>query len=163
MNTNPMFYTLGGRPTRYALACGYVESNDRARLSIPSPSAGLILVTTANGASLYHGRKIKDARAAFDSATRHGATLRIFDNGGKTLDRYTIMPPRWATSYRGNGADNWGASWGWACIVSGVDPRGISGHETATPGPHLGRRIAWADLPDAVQAFARSTFPEFTP
>ena len=92
---------------------------------------------------------------------RYGTTLRVYDNAGKTLDRYTIIPPRNATEHRGNGAMNGGAPWGWACIVSGVDPRGVSGHATATPGPHLGRRIAWDALPEAVQRLAARAFPEF--
>lgn len=92
---------------------------------------------------------------------RYGTTLRIYDNGGKTADRYTILPPRNATAYRYDGPKNWGAHWGWACIVSGDDPRGCSGHETATPGAHLGRRIHWCDLPEPVQRFACEAFPEF--
>lgn len=93
---------------------------------------------------------------------RYGTALRIYDNGGRTLDRYTILPPRWATAYRYNGPENWGAPWGWACICSSASGH-FSGHETATPGRHLGRRIHWQDLPADVQAFARDAFPEWAP
>ena len=90
----------------------------------------------------------------------YGTTLRIYDNGGKTADRYTIIPPRNATAYRFDGAKSWGAPWGWACIVSSPDGH-VSGHETATPGDHLGRRIRWDELPEYVQEFSARSFPEF--
>lgn len=62
--------TKAGRLTRYALACGYVETNAGARLSIPSPSAGVLLVTSPEGGALYNGRNLKHARAVFDNAHR---------------------------------------------------------------------------------------------
>lgn len=85
-------------------------------------------------------------------------TLRIYDNGGKTFDRYTIIPPRWAGPlYRErNGL--------WTCIGASsrpFHPQGLGQHVTATPGPHLGKRITWDQLPPDVQKFARQTFPEF--
>lgn len=92
----------------------------------------------------------------------YGTALRIYDNGGKTADRYTIVPPRNATSYRFDGADNWGARWGWACIVSSTTGH-VSGHETATPGAHLGRRIHWRDLPESVRLMCYRDFARFVP
>lgn len=92
---------------------------------------------------------------------RYGTVLRIYDNGGKTCDRYTIIPPRWA-----------GAQWrenypgGWQAIGSNAapfHPQGIGMHVSATPGPHLGKRIHWGALPEDVQKFARQSFPEFAP
>lgn len=26
----------------------------------------------------------------------YGCALRVYDNGGRTMDRYTAIPPRWA-------------------------------------------------------------------
>lgn len=65
------FKTKRGRLTRYALACGYLEKAPLgAVLSVPSPSAGLILVQSANGSELYRGRDLKTARGIFDNAHR---------------------------------------------------------------------------------------------
>lgn len=90
---------------------------------------------------------------------RYGCTLRIYDNGGKTFDRFTCVPPRWAHQHRERtgGFEAIGAS------ANPFHPQGFGQHCTATPGPHLGKRIAWADLPEDVQKFARQSFPEFCP
>lgn len=92
----------------------------------------------------------------------YGTTLRLYDNGGRSADRFTVIPPRNATAYRGDGSHNWGAPWGWACLVSSESGH-VSGHETATPGAHLGRRIHWRDLPAVVQRMCYADFPEFVP
>lgn len=89
---------------------------------------------------------------------RYGTTLRIFDNGGKTVDRYTIMPARWDKKYRERtpGAfDAIGAS------EFPFHPQGFGMHTTAMAGPHLGKRVAWDTLPPDVQKFARQSFPEY--
>jgi len=89
----------------------------------------------------------------------YGCALRVYDNGGKTFDRYTIIPPRWATEYRER-------SLLWTAIGSSehpFHPQGFGQHVMAAPGPHLGKRIHWWDLPADVQRFARDTFPEFCP
>lgn len=83
--------------------------------------------------------------------------LRIYDNGGKTADRYTIIPPRsaWRTFKRGQF---------WECIGCNAypfHPQGIGMHCEATPGPHLGKRAEFSALPADVQKFARQSFPEF--
>ena len=87
---------------------------------------------------------------------RYGCHLRIYDNGGKTADRYTILPPKWADRAE------WGGGCGtWVALGASRDPfhpQGVGMHGTATPGPHLGRRIGWDDLPPKVQQFARQTF-----
>ncbi len=86
-------------------------------------------------------------------------TLRIFDNGGRTFDRYTILPPRWARDCRErNGL--------WEAIGASehpYHPQGFGMHVSASPGPHLGKRITWPELPPDVQRFARSTWPEYAP
>ena len=86
----------------------------------------------------------------------YGARVRIWDAGERFADRYTILPPRTAgTDWRGNGRD-------WFGIGSGAHPfhpQGFGQHIEASPGSHLGRRIAWADLPPDAQRFARQTFP----
>lgn len=89
---------------------------------------------------------------------RYGCALRIYDNGGKTADRYTCIPPRWAKGYRDRGL--------WEAIgASGhpFHPLGFGQYCTAAPGPHLGRRIHWDRLPPDVQTFARQSFPGYCP
>ena len=95
---------------------------------------------------------------------RYGTALRLYDNGGKTCDRFTILPPRWAGKAhhysRNPRAPRWSA------IASGpapFHPQGYGQHVGADAGPHLGRRIKWAELPADVQRFARQAFPEFAP
>lgn len=90
----------------------------------------------------------------------YGTALRIYDNGGETFDRYTILPPRYAgEAYRERALGMWTA------IASSADPyhpQGFGQHVSAMPGRHLGHRIHWDDLPADVQRFARESFPPFT-
>lgn len=89
---------------------------------------------------------------------RYGTFLRDYDNGGKTFDRYTIVPPRWAKEEREhNGFNTIGAS------EQPFHPQGFGQHTTVMPGPHLGKRVRWADLPADVQKFARQSFPDYAP
>lgn len=66
-------------------------------------------------------------------------TKRLYDNGGKTADRYTLVH---MDQPEGRGL--------FACF--GFDenpfhPQGFGQHSTAMPGRHLGRRINPDDLP----------------
>lgn len=92
---------------------------------------------------------------------RYGTVLRIFDNNGKSFDRYTICPPRWANEYR-NELDRRlfeviGSS------DSPFHPQGFGQHTMAMVGSHLGKRIKWENLPVDVQKFATQNFPEYAP
>lgn len=91
---------------------------------------------------------------------RYGTVLRCYDNGGRSLDRYTIIPPRWAGRDYRERSDAW-------CAIGSCDrpfhPQGFGQHCSAAPGPHLGKRIHWRDLPADVQRFARQAFSEFAP
>lgn len=90
---------------------------------------------------------------------RYGTVLRCYDDGGKTWDRYTIIPPRWAREYREQPAL-------FECIAASerpFHPQGFGLHCTAMPGPHLGKRVKWSELPADVQRFARQSFPEYAP
>jgi len=91
---------------------------------------------------------------------RYGTVLRIFDNGGKTCDRYTIMPPRWAKDYREKAPGEFVAL---GANAFPFHPQGFGMHVSAMAGSHLGKRITWAALPVDVQRFARQSFPEFSP
>lgn len=98
----------------------------------------------------------------------YGCPLRVWDNGGKTADRYTILPPR---SQRA--AERWlhagiTGEVGWEGLAASAEPfhpQGFGQHITgAQAGQHLGQRITWAELPAAVQRFARaSVLGEYCP
>lgn len=98
---------------------------------------------------------------------RYGTALRLYDNGGASMDRYTIIPPRWAHQYRQNANGNTrGDSRLFMACASSVDPYaacGVGLTTEAMPGQHLGKRIHWKLLPQQVQQFAREVFPEFCP
>lgn len=87
---------------------------------------------------------------------RWGTVLRCYDNRGRSADRYTILPPRWADDYRD------GALWaGIAASSEPFHPQGFGQTCYAMPGPHLGRRVHWSNLPVDVRRFAAQTFPQF--
>lgn len=90
---------------------------------------------------------------------RYGTELRVYDNGGKTFDRYTILPPRYAKGYKErNGL--------WEAIGSSecpFHPQGFGMHIAAAAGYHLGKRIHWDTLPASVKQFAKQSFPEYCP
>ena len=46
--------------------------------------------------------------SAATNRRRYGSALRIYDNGGRTADRFTILPPRNAgAEYRGRAPGSW--------------------------------------------------------
>lgn len=73
-----------------------------------------------------------------------------YDNGVETADRYTIFPRG-----RGWGAfiDNKGRRVRFALALSDdpSHPLGVSQWGECWPGRHLGRRIAWGDMPENVR------------
>lgn len=81
-------------------------------------------------------------------------SLRCYDNGGKTADRYTILPPRWASK-----GWRWNEMWmGVGCNERPFHPQGIGGMVTAMAGRHLGKRVEFSSLPNDVRAYARTFF-----
>jgi hypothetical protein len=91
---------------------------------------------------------------------RYGTVLRCYDNGGKTWDRYTIVPPRWAKDEREHAPGTFMAI---AASEHPFHPQGFGQHTAAMPGAHLGKRVCWSGLPPDVQQFARQSFPEYAP
>lgn len=88
---------------------------------------------------------------------RYGCLLRVYDNGGRTCDRFTIIPPRSALQYR-DSPGNWQAI---GASENPFSPQGFGMHVNARPGLHLGKRVHWKTLPTQVQKFAQRAFPEF--
>ena len=86
---------------------------------------------------------------------RYGTVLRCYDNGGKTADRYTILPPRWDSHKHRGRFSGVGAS------AFPFDPQGYGQWGEFAPGPHLGKRVHWDSLPEDVQKLARQSFPEY--
>ena len=81
-------------------------------------------------------------------------TVRIYDNSGKTFDRYTAVfmdqPER-------DGC--------FAALAMSVDPfhpQGIGQHTEAMPGRHLGRRVGIDALPQACRRFMENEHEEIT-
>jgi hypothetical protein len=100
------------------------------------------------------GDPFKAAPGILDPAPRrtrrkYGAPVRVWCDGAW----YTAMPPR---------SERAAAQWrhddgAWECVVirhDGRHPRTA----TYAPGPHLGVRVAWGDIPPAVQAWLRASF-----
>lgn len=73
-------------------------------------------------------------------------SVSIYDNGGKTADRYTAIDMR-----RHERAPGTYAAIGFD--VEPFHPLGIGQHTTAMPGRHLGKRVRLIDLPTHARQF----------
>lgn len=71
--------------------------------------------------------------------------LRIYDNGGKTVDRYTAVYMR--------EPEHGGLFAALGMSADPFHPQGFGQHCTAKPGRHLGKRVSFDDLPAACQRF----------
>lgn len=89
---------------------------------------------------------------------RYGCTLRIYDKAD-CFDRYTLVPPRWASQYKVR-RGLWNAL---AASENPFHPQGFGQHVEVAPGHWLGARIKWSELPEKVQKWARQEYPEFCP
>lgn len=69
--------------------------------------------------------------------------VRIYDNGGKTVDRYTVV---YMDCQEGRGL--YGAL---GMSAQPFHPQGFGQHCTAMPGRHLGLRITFEELPQDCQ------------
>jgi hypothetical protein len=70
--------------------------------------------------------------------------IRIFDNGGKTADRYTVVylsMPDSRDIFHRQTFESLGMS------AEPFHPQGVGMHGAAIPGSHLGKRIRWEQLP----------------
>ncbi len=88
-----------------------------------------------------------------DSSRNKVRVARVFDNGGKTMDRYTAT-----FELSPDGEDNWMEYPGdvpgtLACVHISEDtsPRGVSMWSRCYPDSDLGKEITFEDLPKNVQ------------
>lgn len=97
---------------------------------------------------LQTGKKVKVWDTAEQQAAHaHLATQpkkvnSIYDNGGKTLDRFTFVlnePTRDKTCRL------------WTCLGTCATGRAFSQHSLAMKGRHLGRLVQWAELDPELQ------------
>lgn len=70
----------------------------------------------------------------------------IYDNGGKSVDRYTVVYDALSTVGRTDLFESLGMS------DNPTHPQGIGQHSACLPGAHLGKRIEFSDLPADCQA-----------
>jgi hypothetical protein len=78
--------------------------------------------------------------------------IRIYDNGGKTFDRYTAV---YMTISEGVGL--YGAR---GMSENPTHPQGFGQYCSAQPGKHLGKRISFDALPAACQKLILSDIGE---
>lgn len=81
--------------------------------------------------------------------------LKIYDNGGETYDRYTIVLQN-RRYFNGD--------WLYQCLGLSEDPTypqyGFSQWGECIPGRHLGKIIQWKDLPEKVRTHAKERLLE---
>jgi hypothetical protein len=84
--------------------------------------------------------------------------VRCYDNGGSTIDRYTVV---FTGRYRHKTG---GVFWNYGLSANPCHPQGVGslgeGYEQIDRPSysHLGKPIAWADLPEAVRNFIMSEY-----
>ena len=79
--------------------------------------------------------------------------MRIYDNDGRTFDRYTVVFMDLQECRKGQ----------FRCLCMSdnpTHPQGFCEHSTAVPGTHLGRRIKFNLLPEACQKMVKIDRPD---
>lgn len=80
------------------------------------------------------------------TSQRQSHRIQLYDNGGKTYDRYTAMfldrPETKPDQFEALGFNE-----------EPYAAQGFGQHCTAMPGKHLGKRIKLSDLPEAARKF----------
>ena len=84
--------------------------------------------------------------------TFNGHQIACYDNGGKTIDRYTVVyldePERAVNTFAAVGMN-----------AEPFHPQGFGQHTTAMLGRHLGRRVALSTLPADCQKLVARDCP----
>lgn len=81
--------------------------------------------------------------------------VRLYDNGGKTFDRYTAV---YMDEIERSGL--YGAR---AMSDQPFSPQGFGCYTSAAPGRHLGRRIKFEELPADCQRLVLQDLEEYVP
>ncbi len=85
----------------------------------------------------------------------YGCPLRIYQDALRP-SAYTILPPR-----SGLSMERWRSRYGWDSLYI---TEGLCTRQFNNPGPHLGQRIHWNDLPPSAQrALRASAFGQYCP
>ncbi len=86
--------------------------------------------------------------------TIHGQRIKCYDNGGATVDRYTVVFLDQPEPAKGH----------FACLGMNCEPfhpQGFGQHSSAMDGAHLGKLIRFEDLsPDCRELVLRDLYPE---
>jgi len=80
-----------------------------------------------------------------------GHSIRVYDDGGRTIDRYTVV-------FMDQPEHSFICGRSFACLgMNGAPfhPQGFCQHSQARIGTHLGKRIAFSSLPDDCQRAVR--------
>lgn len=77
--------------------------------------------------------------------------IKCYDNGGKTLDRYTVV----YLDYPENQPKTFAAR---AMSNHPFHPQGFGQYTTAMVGRHLGKKIQFKDLPEDCQKLVKQDF-----
>jgi hypothetical protein len=98
--------------------------------------------------------------------TINGFRVKVYDNGGKTFDRYTVVfldRKLWGYGPRQRQQGGMGRLL-YPCLGMSSNPfapNGFGQHSDAALGPHLGKRIPFSALPELSQKCAmRDLTPE---
>ena len=83
----------------------------------------------------------------------NGHRVRCYDNGGKTCDRFTAV-------YLDSPESQPGTFYALGASERPFHPQGFGQHCAAALGRHLGRRVAFSDLPADVQRAIRQDCPK---
>ena len=75
--------------------------------------------------------------------------IRCYDDGGKSVDRYTVVYMDWPENKPGRFYSCVGMS------DAPFHPQGVGQHSIATVGRHLGKRIQFEDLPEDCRELVR--------
>jgi len=91
----------------------------------------------------------------------YGYPIKVYDNGGKTWDRYIVLymhPINFQNEMRKNG-------YGYDCLGMSENPyhpQGFGCHdECIQPGAHLGKKIRYKNLPKRCKEAVRSDIREY--
>lgn len=79
---------------------------------------------------------------------KQARSIRCYDNGGKTCDRYTVV-------FMESPERDYDTFTALAMNEEPFHPQGFGQHTIATPGRHLGKRIPFSKLPPDCQKLVK--------